>query len=133
MLNYWCDSENQKQALKNTFEENERKYQEELKEKYNPNNIFNNQNTSTISEQDVDNTVTNQDTLPMDYATFPWYKKLVTKIRSFIYKLFKGEKIQHKLDFLFMYLITFQIHLQFFHSFLVSYLFRFFHPYYTHS
>lgn len=92
MLNYWCDSEEQKQALKNTFEENERKYQEELKEKYNPNNIFNNQSTSEISEQTVDTSIINQEALPMDYATFPWYKKLVTKIRSFIYKLFKSEK-----------------------------------------
>lgn len=102
MINYWCDSEEQKQELKKTFEENERKYQEELKEKYNPDNIFKNNNTtkpakikqnnSTVSEQSVDNLVNNSDSLPMNYNTFPWYKKMFTKIRSFIYKLFKGKK-----------------------------------------
>lgn len=95
MLNYWCDSDEQKQALKNTFEENERKYQEELKEKYNPDNIFKNssdetsQNLSTASEQLVNNSTDNSANLPLDYSTFPWYKKLVTKIKTFIYKLFK--------------------------------------------
>lgn len=95
MLNYWCDSEEQKQALKDTFEENERKYQEELKEKYNPNNIFKNseeetsQNLSTNTEQIVNNQPINSANLPLDYSTFPWYKKLLTKIKTFIYKLFK--------------------------------------------
>lgn len=93
MLNYWCDSNDQKQALKNTFEENERKYQEELKEKYNPNNIFkNNTIQETPLEQTENNSSSNQSALPMDYATFPWYKKLITKIRTFFYKLFKSEK-----------------------------------------
>lgn len=33
-LNYWCDSQEEKQELKDLFNENEIKYQEELKEKY---------------------------------------------------------------------------------------------------
>lgn len=102
MLNYWCDSEEQKQNLKNTFEENERKYQKELKEKYNPDNIFKKDNlsqTSTIakeistdSEQSVNNISNNSAELPMDYSSFPWYKKVITKIKTFIYNLFKGQK-----------------------------------------
>ena len=100
MLNYWCDSEEQKQELKNTFEENERKYQEELKEKYNPNNIFkNNENqiaedasNESDSKQTIGNIDNNSASLPMDYNTFPWYRKVLTKIRLFIYKLFRREK-----------------------------------------
>lgn len=101
MLNYWCDSEEQKQSLKNTFEENERKYQEELKEKYNPDNIFKNNNTKTVkieqelstdSEQFVDNSSSNSADLPMDYSNFPWYKKIITKVKTFIYNLFKSQK-----------------------------------------
>ena len=42
MLNYWCESPEQKQELTDMFNENERKYQEELQRKYDPNNIFNN-------------------------------------------------------------------------------------------
>ncbi len=39
-LNYWCDSQEEKQELKDLFNENEIKYQEELKEKYSPDNLF---------------------------------------------------------------------------------------------
>lgn len=99
MLNYWCESEEQKQELKQTFEENERKYQEELREKYNPNNIFNNQKSettatqvSTNASQNVENTISNSAELPMDYHNFPWYKKIFTKIRNFVYKLFRRQK-----------------------------------------
>jgi len=42
LLNYWCENEEEKQSLLEVYKENERKYQEELKEKYNPENIFNN-------------------------------------------------------------------------------------------
>lgn len=100
MLNYWCDSEEQKAALKSTLEENERKYQEELKEKYNPDNIFKNNNqainqeatSSTISEQSTNTISSNPAELPMDYNSFPWYKKIITKVKTFIYNLFKNQK-----------------------------------------
>lgn len=41
-LQYWCESEEQKQELINIFKENEKVYQEKLRKKYNPDNIFNN-------------------------------------------------------------------------------------------
>lgn len=41
-LQYWCESDEQKQELINIFKENERVYQEKLRKKYNPDNIFNN-------------------------------------------------------------------------------------------
>ena len=135
MLNYWCESPEQKQELTDMFNENERKYQEELQRKYDPNNIFNN-NPKPVEEQKAtvepvketvkkDATTSNSETvefessdeslssssveekiesvstlvvenveissenLPMDYSSYPWYKKIATKIRNFIYKLFK--------------------------------------------
>lgn len=45
-LQYWCESNEKKQELINIFKENERVYQEKLRKKYNPDNIFNN-NTKT--------------------------------------------------------------------------------------
>ena len=39
-LNYWCETEKQKNNFKKHISENEAKYQEELMEKYNPHNIF---------------------------------------------------------------------------------------------
>ena len=39
-LQYWCEDENEKEKLKNIYNENEIRHQEELKEKYNPDNLF---------------------------------------------------------------------------------------------
>ncbi len=135
MLNYWCESPEQKQELTDMFNENERKYQEELQRKYDPNNIFNNnpkpveepkavvepvketvkEEATTSSSETVDfessdeslssssegekresvstlvveNVEISSENLPMDYSSYPWYKKIATKIRNFIYKLFK--------------------------------------------
>lgn len=126
MLNYWCESPEQKQELTDMFNENERKYQEELQRKYDPNNIFNNDpkpasvepkvepkveskvetKVEQTSQEDVlesndvnpsvqvstlvvENVEINCENLPMDYNNYPWYKKIATKIRNFIYKLFK--------------------------------------------
>lgn len=135
MLNYWCESPEQKQELTDMFNENERKYQEELQRKYDPNNIFNNNpkpveepkavvepvketvkeeattsnsetvdfessdeslSSSSVEEKResvstlvVENVEISSENLPMDYSSYPWYKKIATKIRNFIYKLFK--------------------------------------------
>lgn len=40
-MNYWCDSE-QKSKYTSLIKQNEEKYQKELREKYDPNNIFKN-------------------------------------------------------------------------------------------
>lgn len=102
MLNYWCESEEQKQELTNVFEENEKKYQEELRKKYNPDNIFKKDTSSQIStsnkqdltssEQSINEVSSNLKDLPMDYSSFPWYKKIITKVKTFIYNLFKNQK-----------------------------------------
>lgn len=39
-LNYWCEDENEKQELIKEYAENDRRKEEELREKYNPYNIF---------------------------------------------------------------------------------------------
>jgi len=39
-LNYWCESEEEKKDLKKKYYKNEEKYQEELRKKYNPDDIF---------------------------------------------------------------------------------------------
>ena len=41
-LNYWCQNEEQRQNYLNKLSENERKYQEEIQEKYNLDNLFKN-------------------------------------------------------------------------------------------
>lgn len=56
-LQYWCESENQKQELINVFNENERKYQEDLRKKYNPDNIFNNNPQNNKLVDNIDETL----------------------------------------------------------------------------
>ena len=41
-LQYWCNDEDEKERLKKIYADNERKYQDEMREKYNPDNIFKN-------------------------------------------------------------------------------------------
>lgn len=41
-VNYWCDSEEEKQELIKAYSENEKKNEAEIREKYNPDNIFKN-------------------------------------------------------------------------------------------
>lgn len=99
-LNYWCESKEQKEELQKIYDENERKYQEELNKKYSYENIFNNEQAEhkvaqNLTSQDTVSTNTikveeiNTNNLPIDYNTFPWYKKMFTKIKNFFYKLLK--------------------------------------------
>ena len=86
-LNYWCENPEEKKELKQIFIENEKIYQNKLHEKYSYENIFNPQQ-SIASNINLHPTV-NSANLPVDYNTFPWYKKVFTKFKVFIYKLFK--------------------------------------------
>ena len=52
-LNYWCNSEEEKQELKHKFQENEDKYQEELKEKYNYDNLFKNRKIEKTKDEET--------------------------------------------------------------------------------
>lgn len=41
-LNYWCESEEEKDSLKELLKNNEERHQIEIREKYNPDNLFEN-------------------------------------------------------------------------------------------
>ena len=77
-LQYWCEDENEKQRLKAIYAENERKYQDELREKYNPDNLFKN-------KQKVVKTDNVQETALMEYKEDTIFKK----IKRFILKFFR--------------------------------------------
>lgn len=104
-LNYWCETEDEKSQIKAILTENEKKKQQELREKYNPDNIFNNQTSTTkvtstaVNESEINSTMSTQESvksdpsaLPMDYSNLPWYKKLFTSFKNFIFKIFNKEK-----------------------------------------
>ena len=49
-LKYICEDENEKEELKEIFRKNEEKHQAELREKYNPDNIFQNNSKPIIKQ-----------------------------------------------------------------------------------
>ncbi len=71
-LNYWCDSEKEKKDLLKELKENEENYQKELYEKYNPENIFKNQE---IKEQ-------NQNVALVEYKEKGFIRKILDKIKN---------------------------------------------------
>ena len=44
-LNYWCNTQEQKQAYLKRLNENEMKFEEDIREKYNPDNLFKDKKT----------------------------------------------------------------------------------------
>ena len=76
-LQYWCEDENEKQRLKAIYAENERKYQNELKEKYNPDNLFKNK------QKEVEKKI--EETAMVEYKE----DSLFTKIKKFIVNILK--------------------------------------------
>lgn len=81
-LNYWCKDENEKLAVKQTLKNNEDKYQLELREKYNPDNIFSNQHKNSS----IDNVQNNQELSLIETNNIKWYKKILNTIKNFFRK-----------------------------------------------
>ena len=80
-LYYWCNSDEEKEQLKQLFKSNEEKHQAEIREKYNPDNLF--KKREKTFEPPVEET--KQDT------------QLIEKKENFIQKIFnKIQKIFKK-------------------------------------
>lgn len=75
-LQYWCKDEKEKERLKQVYASNENRYQEELREKYNPNNVFKNVNTEKVKEE----------VALVEVKEDKWYKKLFNFFRKIIRK-----------------------------------------------
>ena len=82
-LNYWCKDDNEILEVKNILEENENKYQVELREKYNSDNIFSNNNNTSI-----DNEQNNQELALVETNNIKWYKKVWNLIKNFLKSIF---------------------------------------------
>lgn len=73
-LNYWCNSDEEKNELKTLFKTNEEKYQAEIREKYNPDNLF-----KKRSLQQEESTITNEVAM-VEYKE-PLFKRIINKIK----------------------------------------------------
>ena len=75
-LNYWCETEEQKKNFIAKLNENEKKYQEELREKYNPDNIFKKQE---INKEEIQQPAKSQAIIVYKK---PLYKKILDNIKN---------------------------------------------------
>lgn len=73
-LNYWCNSDEEKNELKTLFKTNEEKHQAEIREKYNPDNLFKKRNS-----QQEENIITNEASM-VEYKE-PFFKGIFNKIK----------------------------------------------------
>ena len=79
-LNYWCNSDEEKEQLKQLLKNNEEKHQAEIREKYNPDNLFNNNKQETIQEANV-----NSNNLAIVEYKESILKKFINKIKSLLH------------------------------------------------
>lgn len=75
-LNYWCCDNNEKERLNTIFDDNENKYQKELSEKYNPDNLFKNKQPKV---ETVENSV----------AMIEYKESIFTKIKKWFKRTFQ--------------------------------------------
>lgn len=77
-MNYWCDKEEEKKEIIESLSKNEEIYQKEIREKYNPDNIFKNKDNQ---EDDITNT--NLDTQLIEYENQSFIEKILNRIKRF--------------------------------------------------
>ena len=79
-LNYWCNSDEEKEQLKQLLKNNEEKHQAEIREKNNPDNLFKNNKQETIQEANV-----NSNNLAIVEYKESILKKFINKIKSLLH------------------------------------------------
>ena len=81
---YWCNEE-EKAELDKILIENDKKHEAEIREKYNPDNIFKKKDNS----EEIENI---KETALVNYENKAWYKKAIEFISGIFKKFFKSDK-----------------------------------------
>ena len=76
-LNYWCNSDEEKNELKTLFKTNEEKHQAEIREKYNPDNLFKKHN----QENDVEENIIQNQVAIVEYKE-SFVRRFINKIKN---------------------------------------------------
>ena len=79
-LKYWCKTEKEKKDIIKKLSENEKKYQEELQQKYNVNNIFDNKKSKEKTEKQ------NTNIAIIESKKINFIIQLLNKIKNLFYK-----------------------------------------------
>ena len=77
-LNYWCEDEEEKQKLLQMLNKNEQSFQEELREQYNPDEIFKDRKRTGILQE--------QENMALVPIKENWCKKIIKKIKEIFKK-----------------------------------------------
>ena len=80
-LNYWCNSNEEKEQLKQLFKNNEEKHQAEIREKYNPDNLFKNKHKEINKEIEKEN----------ETAIVQYHESILTKIKKWFMRIFNKQ------------------------------------------
>ena len=89
-LNYWCTNEEQKEIFKKHLTENELKYQEELRKKYNSDDIFNNK-PNYVKENIKESNFQAVNTAMVECVELKCYQKVFNKILYIFRKNINGK------------------------------------------
>ena len=82
--NYWC-SEEERKELDQKLIENDKKFEEELREKYNPDNIFKNNDTTTKKEEPEEKEEKIEQSL-VPQETGKWYQRFLDMVKRWFKK-----------------------------------------------
>lgn len=80
-INYWCTNEEEKQELISAYSNNDKNREKELRERYNPDNIFKNKTKEIEQEEN-----TEEITSLVKYKEESFIKKLINRIKKFFKK-----------------------------------------------
>ena len=80
-INYWCTNEEEKQELIRAYSNNDKNREKELRERYNPDNIFKNKTKKFEQEEN-----TEEITSLVKYKEESFIKKLINRIKNFFKK-----------------------------------------------
>lgn len=80
-LNYWCKDENEKKELLKMYSENDKKIEAEMRERYNPDNLF-----KKKEKEEQNNEVKQENTELIEYKKQNIFKKILNKIMKFFKK-----------------------------------------------
>ena len=79
-LQYWCKDEEEKKRLQAIYAQNEKKYQDMLYKKYNPNDIFKKKD-ETVTE----NNIKQEENMQIIEYKESIFKRIINKILDFLY------------------------------------------------
>ena len=79
-LNYWCKDENEKKELLKMYYENDKKIEAEMRERHDPDKLFNNK------KEEKNNEVNQKNTELIQYKEQNIFKKILNKIMKFFKK-----------------------------------------------